>query len=50
MYIQVSVRDITLEYLQIITPTKFRESKFPGNMHNYIEHRLSNFLEWGTLP
>jgi hypothetical protein len=35
IYIQVSVRDITLECLQI-TPTKFRGSTFPGNMHNYI--------------
>jgi hypothetical protein len=35
MYIQVLVRDITLECLQI-TPTKFRGSTFPGNMHNYI--------------
>ena len=35
IYIQVSVRDITLECLQI-TPTKFRGSKFPGNLHNYI--------------
>ena len=30
IYIQVSVRDITLECLQI-TPTKFL-----GNLHNYI--------------
>jgi hypothetical protein len=35
IYIQVSVRDITLECLQI-TPTKYRGSKFPSNMHNYI--------------
>jgi hypothetical protein len=47
LYIQVSVRDITLECLQI-TPTKFRGSEFPGNKS--LEHRLSNFLEWGILP
>jgi hypothetical protein len=35
IYIQVSVRDITLECFQI-TPTTFRGSTFPGNMHNYI--------------
>jgi hypothetical protein len=35
IYIQVSVRDITLKCLQI-TPTKFRGSTFPGNMNNYI--------------
>jgi hypothetical protein len=35
IYIQVSVRDSTLECLQI-TPTTFRGSTFPGNMHNYI--------------
>jgi hypothetical protein len=35
IYIQVSVRDITLECLQI-TPPKFRGSTFPGNMHKYI--------------
>ena len=33
--VKFSVTDITLECLQI-TPTKFRGSKFPGNMHNYI--------------
>jgi hypothetical protein len=49
IYTQVSVRDITLECLQI-TPTQFRGSTFPGNMHNYIwcpyylpSFRMGNF-------
>ena len=46
IYIQVSVRDITLECLQI-TPTKFRGSKLPGNMHNYIwcPYYLPSFMK-----
>jgi hypothetical protein len=42
----VSVRDITLECLQI-TPTKFRGSKFPGNMHNYMwcPYYLRSFMK-----
>jgi hypothetical protein len=46
-YIQVSVRDITLECLQI-TPTKFRGSTFPGNMHNYIwwPYYLPRFMKF----
>jgi hypothetical protein len=37
---------ITLECLQI-TPTKFRGSKFPGNMHNYIwcPYYLPSFMK-----
>ena len=44
---QVSVRDITLECLQI-TPTKFRGSTFPGNMHNYIwcPYYLPSFMKF----
>jgi hypothetical protein len=44
--IQVSVRDITLECLQI-TPTKFRGSTIPGNMHNYIwcPYYLPSFMK-----
>ena len=47
MYIQVSVRDITLECLQI-TSTKFRGSTFPGNMHNYIwcPYYLPSFMKF----
>jgi hypothetical protein len=47
IYIQVSVRDITLECLQI-TPTKFRWSTFPGNMHNYIwcPYYLPSFMKF----
>ena len=38
--------DITLECLQI-TLTKFRGSKFPGNMHNYIwcPYYLPSFMK-----
>jgi hypothetical protein len=47
IYIQVSVRDITLECLQI-TPTKFRWSTFPGNMHNHIwcPYYLPSFMKF----
>jgi hypothetical protein len=47
IYIQVSVRDITLECLQI-TPTKFRGSTFPGNIHNYIwcPYYLPSFMKF----
>ena len=47
IYTQVSIRDITLEYLQI-TPTKFRGSTFPGNMHNYIwcPYYLPSFMKF----
>ena len=50
IYIQVSVRDITLECLQI-TPTKFRGSKFPGNMHNYIwcPYYLPSFMKFCSV-
>jgi hypothetical protein len=50
IYIQVSVRDITLECLQI-TPTKFRGSKFPGIMHNYIwcPHNLPSFMKFCSV-
>ena len=48
--IQVSVRDITLECLQI-TPTKFRGSKFPGNLHNYIwcPYYLPSFMKFCSI-
>ena len=48
--IQVSVRDITLECLQI-TPTKFRGSTFPGNMHNYIwcPYYLPSFMKFCSV-
>jgi hypothetical protein len=47
IYIYVSVRDITLECLQI-TSTKFRGSTFPGNMHNYIwcPYYLPSFMKF----
>jgi hypothetical protein len=47
IYIQVSVRDITLQ----ITPTKFRGSTFPGNMHNYIwcPYYLPNFMKFCSV-
>jgi hypothetical protein len=47
IYTQVSVRDITLECLQI-TPTKFSGSTFPGNMHNYIwcPYYLPSFMKF----
>ena len=50
VYIQVSVRDITLECLQI-TPTKFRGSTFPGNMHNYIwcPYYLPSFMKFSSV-
>jgi hypothetical protein len=50
IYIQVSVRDIILECLQI-TPTKFRGSKFPGNMHNYIwcPYYLWSFMQFCSV-
>ena len=50
IYIQVSVRDITLECLQI-TPTKFRGSKLPGNMHNYIwcPYYLPSFMKFCSV-
>jgi hypothetical protein len=50
IYIQVSVRDITLECLQL-TPTKFRGSKFPGNMHNYIwcPYYLPSFMKFCSV-
>ena len=52
IYIQVSVRDITLECLQI-TPTKFRGSTFPGNMHNYIHvwcpYYLPSFMKFCSV-
>jgi hypothetical protein len=49
-HIQVSVRDITLECLQI-TPTKFRGSKFPGNMHTYIwcPYYLPSFMKFCSV-
>jgi hypothetical protein len=49
-YIQVSVRNITLECLQI-TPTKFRGSTFPGNMHNYIwcPYYLSSYMKFCSV-
>ena len=45
-----SVRDIILECLQI-TPTKFRGSKFPGNMHNYIwcPYYLPSFMKFCSV-
>jgi hypothetical protein len=48
--VQVSVRDITLECLQI-TPTKFKGSKFPGNMHNYIwcPYYLPSFMKFCSV-
>jgi hypothetical protein len=57
IYIQVSVRDITLECLQI-TPTKFRGSTFPGNMHKYIticscayyQETLISWILWELCP
>ena len=50
IYIQVSVRNITLECLQI-TPTKFRGSTFPGNMHNYIwcPYYLPSFMKFCSV-
>jgi hypothetical protein len=50
IYIQVSVRDITLERLQI-TRTKFRGSTFPGNMHNYIwcPYYLPSFMKFCSV-
>ena len=47
IYTQVSVRDITLECLQI-TPAKLRGSTFPGNMHNYIwcPYYLPSFMKF----
>ena len=50
IYTQVSVRDITLECLQI-TPTKFRGSNFPGNMHNYIwcPYYLLSFMKFCSV-
>ena len=50
IYIQVSVRNITLECLQI-TPTKFRGSTFPGNMHNYIwcPYYLPRFMKFCSV-
>ena len=50
IYIQVSVRDITLECLQI-TSTKFRGSTFPGNMHNYIwcPYYLPSFMKFCSV-
>jgi hypothetical protein len=51
IHIQVSVlRDITLECLQI-TPTKFRGSKFPGNMHNHIwcPYYLPSFMKFCSV-
>ena len=50
IYIQVSVRDITLECWQI-TPTKFRGSTFPGNMHNYIwcPYYLPSFMKFCSV-
>jgi hypothetical protein len=50
IYIQVSVRDITLECLQI-TPTKFRVSKFPGNMHHYVwcPYYLPSFMKFCSV-
>ena len=50
IYIQVSVRDITLECLQI-TPTNFRQSKFPGNIHNYIwcPYYLPSFMKFCSV-
>jgi hypothetical protein len=50
IYTQVSVRDITLECLQI-THTKFRGSTFPGNMHNYIwcPYYLPSFMKFCSV-
>jgi hypothetical protein len=50
IYMQVSVRNITLECLQI-TPTKLRGSTFPGNMHNYIwcPYYLPSFMKFCSV-
>ena len=50
IYIKVSVWDITLECLQT-TPTKFRGSKFPGNIHNYIwcPYYLPSFMKYCSV-
>ena len=50
VYIQVSVRDITLECLQI-TPTKSRGSTFPGHKHNYIwcPYYLPSFMKFCSV-
>ena len=47
IYIQVSVRNITLECLQI-TSTKFGGSTIPGKMHNYIwcPYYLPSFMKF----